>query len=435
MNKLRLPLTAQLELTYECNYRCQHCYLLDSERNDQKAESPDEKVMEIARRLVGAGVFNVILTGGEPLTRPDLLKRLIGYLDSQRVNVMVNTNLSLLTEDMLQCFLEHHVRNILVSCPSGLPGEYNEITKTHSAKVFERKLRMLSASGQRYSINMVVNQLNKHSVIATAMFVKSCGCHNFGATPMALNPLYPRKDLLLSKEEVRQLLTDLKWIHEELGMNIDVMEALPKCAIPDEMVRDDIYFTKRKCQAGITVCAVSPDGDVRPCTHNTRSYGNILDTPLEDIWDSMREWRDMSLVPAGCKKCKLLARCQGGCRINALTMHGRMDADDIWTQHDHECPMVKVPEVKDLSAEMELAVTPAGLRVRPEKDGMFMVCGSNGRQAAYVSGEVVKLLDLIQEAGKMSVSEIAALGDMKPTDNQVQEILRHLTGRRILRRA
>lgn len=433
MNKLKLPLTAQLELTNECNHRCQHCYLLESKWEAQAAESPDEKVKEIARRLADK-VPNIILTGGEPMRRPELLKWLVGYLDSRGVNIMVNTNLTLLTEDIVQCFLDHNVRNVLVSCPSGYPDEYNEITRTRLAGVFERKLRMLSASGQRYSINMVVNQLNKDSVVATAMFVKSCGCRNFGATPMALNPLYPRKDLLLSNDEVRKLLTELKWIHEELGMNIDVMEALPKCAIPDEMVREDLYFTKRKCQAGITVCAVSPDGEVRPCTHNTRSYGNILGTSLEDIWASMAEWRDMSLVPDGCKKCKLLARCQGGCRINALTMHGRLDADDIWTQHEHECPAVKVPEVKDLPGDAVLEVTPAGLRVREENDGMYMVCGSNGRQAAFVSAEVVKLLDLVRESGKMTVSEIAALGDADPADMHVQEILRHLTGRRILRR-
>ena len=125
--KLSLPITAQLEITDNCNFRCRHCYLLDSCNRKQSKEDYNI-VMRTAELLAENKVFNIILTGGEPLSRPRLLKELICYLTSHNVNVGVNTNLSLLTPDILESFEKHKIRSILVSCPSGKKSEYEQLT-------------------------------------------------------------------------------------------------------------------------------------------------------------------------------------------------------------------------------------------------------------------------------------------------------------------
>ena len=133
--QLTLPTTVQLEITENCNFRCQHCYRLeDAERHF--SDNPDDKVMEIARRLAKDQVYNIILTGGEPMTRPDLLMNLTTYLSEHGCNVNVNSNITLLTDPIIENFIKTDVRNILVSCPSGNPDEYNLITRSKAFSSF-----------------------------------------------------------------------------------------------------------------------------------------------------------------------------------------------------------------------------------------------------------------------------------------------------------
>ena len=388
--------------------------------------------MKIAQILAEEQVYNIILTGGEPFTRPELLMNLTSYLSSKGCNVNINSNITLLTEKLIENFIETDIRNILVSCPSGYSDEYNTITKTKAFEVFGKKLCMLNEAGIHNSVNMVVNRLNKDSVRMTAEFVKSCGSTRFGATPMSLNPLYPRKDLLLTNEEVRELLYTLKNINDELGMDIDVMEALPKCAIPKEFVTDGLFFTKRKCQAGLSTAAISSNGNVRPCTHNPKSYGNILETPLREIWKSMASWRDTTYIPEDCMKCSLLSNCHGGCRINALTLNGNLKSNDIWMTHKISQEEITWQQfVSKLKPETKVRLLRVEWKFRKETDDYTLIFGRNGRQIAMVNDEVLALMDNIGN-NAMSVAEIAAMGDANPDDKNLHKVLNYLISRRIM---
>ena len=61
------PLSALLELTYACNWRCVFCY--NPRHHDKRRLDGDEwrVVIDDLREL---GTLNVTLTGGEPLTHP-----------------------------------------------------------------------------------------------------------------------------------------------------------------------------------------------------------------------------------------------------------------------------------------------------------------------------------------------------------------------------
>jgi radical SAM protein with 4Fe4S-binding SPASM domain len=248
---------------------------------------------------------------------------------------------------------------------------------------------------------------------------------------MALNPLYPRKDLLLTVDEVRDMLRTLVRVEKELGLEIDVMEALPKCVIPEELVSQGVFFTKRKCQAGITVCAVSSRGDVRPCTHNPKSYGNLLERDLKEIWKDMSAWRRMDFVPDECRECKLVASCHGACRINALTMNGSLKGRDIWTQKPVDEMRLFNPPI-DLRPETRVRLVKCKMKTRPETDGYTLVCGRNGRQVTVVNDEVVKLINILGDK-EVTVADIAKMGDVDADNPKVKSVIRHLINHKLMK--
>ena len=75
----------------------------------------------IARIIVENKIYSVALTGGEPLTKPDLLFRLLSYFIKNDVNPSINTNLLLLDQRIIDKLKKLVAGGLLVSCPSSDP--------------------------------------------------------------------------------------------------------------------------------------------------------------------------------------------------------------------------------------------------------------------------------------------------------------------------
>jgi len=62
---------------------------------------------------------------------------------------------------------------------------------------------------------------------------------------------------------------------------------------------------------------INANGETHACFHETKSYGNVLDIGLSGVWKNLQMWRDNSLLPEDCKKCKWNHWCEGACRVYA----------------------------------------------------------------------------------------------------------------------
>jgi MoaA/NifB/PqqE/SkfB family radical SAM enzyme len=158
---LSLPTQIQLEITDKCNLRCPHCFNYDTcsyGTNDSKDLSVSE-MDSIARIIVENEIFSVVLTGGEPLTKPDLLFRLLAYFIQNDVVTSINTNLLLLDQSIIDRLLKLVAGGLLVSCPSSDPKMYRKMTGGGDYSVFKRKLELLVESGVSFSVNMGVYKM------------------------------------------------------------------------------------------------------------------------------------------------------------------------------------------------------------------------------------------------------------------------------------
>ena len=426
---LSLPLTAQLEITDFCNHRCVHCYNLDSAvENRPSRKVSDETVLACAQKLVDNNVFSVIVTGGEPLIKKELTKKVIRLLKENNTRVSLNSNLTLVDDDFIGFLKEQNV-GVLTSCPSGIASSFSRLVGIDNYGIFETNIKKLVAAGVRFTVNMVVTKDNLHEVRTTAEKMKTLGCKSFAATPMGLNVGYPRLDLPLSVDEVRGVVADLLWIEENLKMKVDILEALPKCVFPEEVLKGKHHFLNRKCQAGRTVIAVSCNGDVRPCAHNPFSYGNILQEELRDIWQKMREWRSMQYIPEECKDCTWLNRCNGGCRTSAKVFNGDWNKKDMWCTGKLTTipPTLGKPKI-DLNPETRLRIAD-NIRIRQEGEDAFLIYNKEDDVYFMVNQAYYDYILSLKERKEFLISDLCDIQDY----DRILDVCSSLINKRVLK--
>ena len=68
-----IPVSGTFELTPRCNLNCKMCYIHMSEKEQCAAgkELTTKQWIDIGEQAVSQGMVYLLLTGGEPLIRPD----------------------------------------------------------------------------------------------------------------------------------------------------------------------------------------------------------------------------------------------------------------------------------------------------------------------------------------------------------------------------
>ena len=61
------PTVVNLEITEICNVKCRHCYNFWRDESMGQSSLDVKKFDKIIDRIIEAGVFDVVLTGGEPM--------------------------------------------------------------------------------------------------------------------------------------------------------------------------------------------------------------------------------------------------------------------------------------------------------------------------------------------------------------------------------
>lgn len=179
MSSLTRPLTAQLEVTDRCNLRCRHCYHLEFDSKCKSRDLPDAQVMLMAEKIAEAGVFSMVITGGEPLVRKNLTKCLIKYFKDCNMHVSLNTNLLLLDQETLEYVMSCHLDGMLISCPSLNVDTYRFMTGGGNLTRFLQNTELVIANKQHFAINMVVNRHNFHDIRETAKGCADLGVERF----------------------------------------------------------------------------------------------------------------------------------------------------------------------------------------------------------------------------------------------------------------
>lgn len=70
MKKLR---NASLDITYDCNFRCLHCYNSSGEHYNKRVELSDEELLRVGKEIAALEPDTLCLCGGETLLRKEMI--------------------------------------------------------------------------------------------------------------------------------------------------------------------------------------------------------------------------------------------------------------------------------------------------------------------------------------------------------------------------
>ena len=283
MAKLHNPATMQWELTTECNHDCVHCYNYwrkDFEKiADLSRSKTEQEYLEIAKRIVKIKPVAVTLTGGEPLLVFNEIKSSLEYLQKNNIFVTINTNATLLTDEMCK-YLKNRRVHLFVSFPCAEPEVCDIITnRSGSFSRITKSLDLAYSFGVDFVCNVVVSKQNIDYVEKTVDFlVENYRLDYISLTRVAkpINSDDSFNSWLLNHDDINRLLDiSVKKTKEYKGLTIGTACPYTPCSINSQDAFD-LFGYQKLCTAGKTSFAIDIDGNFKACPRDSRHYGNIL---------------------------------------------------------------------------------------------------------------------------------------------------------------
>jgi AdoMet-dependent heme synthase len=338
------PLSVYLGVTNVCNLRCIYCSAESGEAYPN--ELTTDEMFRLIDELHEAGVFEVTITGGEPLMRRDIFE-VIGRLKGHGLTVEMISNAILITQRTAQRLAELDLHEIRISLDATSP-DINDATRGENAfSGTYRGIRNLLDQGIRPGILVTVNRFNYNQLsnIAQTLKAENVKYVSFNMISAVGRGVCSYPVLTLDGQQLSEAVDSLRKLRADPEYSSFVGEDLLHWyKLPEKLESYKRALEKgaarRKanmlpCGAGKTMVSIQANGWVIPCNKFTGyRCGNIREDSFLNIWNNERTRRIRGLANKpvseahGCGSCDYNSICAGGCRAEAYLHYGDIEAPD-----------------------------------------------------------------------------------------------------------
>lgn len=170
----RIPIVGSVELTLQCNMRCKHCYL-DNVHDGVPGlrELTVDEYKGIFSQLAEAGTLWLLLTGGEPLSRPDFTEI---YLAAKRQGFILTlfTNGTLITPEIADLLADWRPFQVEITLYGLTQETYERVTGIPGSHAkCMRGIELLHDRGVPFNLKTIAMTLNIHELKGMKAFADS----------------------------------------------------------------------------------------------------------------------------------------------------------------------------------------------------------------------------------------------------------------------
>ena len=347
------------ESTIKCNLTCAHCRRVETDAASPSDMSTGEAI-DMIDQLAGLGDEQgfmpvLVFSGGEPLCRDDIFE-LIRHAGERGLRLALASNGTLIDAAVAEKIKDAGVDRVSISLDGATSEVHNKLRRLEGS--FEDALRgvgHLKKAGVPFQINVTITRHNAgqlDDVFALAERLGAVAVHLFMLVPVGCGEEFAAEDML-SAEEYEEMMVRVAKLEVSQEMQVKVTcgphyeRVVRQAGLRKEAHRADmpacahgegkgghpggkVVHSSKGCLAGVSVIFVGHQGDVFPCGYLPVNCGNILRTPLTDIWGGSEElanMRDTSRLGGKCGVCGYRDIC-GGCRARAYSATGDYMAEE-----------------------------------------------------------------------------------------------------------
>lgn len=325
--ELNAPLHIHWEITNKCNFNCIQCY----QQNDKVRDNlSDRDLMNIAKKIVDAGVFQVSVSGGEPFLVKNIVE-ILTYLKENNVDLVVCSNGSYLKDEHIDVMKNYKIP-IQISLDSSFEEKNNKIRGNEQAfSLAISCIKKLINNNIEVSLAFCATKYNYLDIEGVTEL-----CFKLGIQRLVIGEVLPvyggfnYENLLFEEETYAEFLRCIKILQEKYS-NIDIF-------VNSEwgFLYSDICG-HAPCTALDRDFAILHNGYVTPCPfiRNPNYFlGNLLKMDVSTIWKKGKETAFYKAKHLGCSdKCKYYISCLGGCKAQLANTNGQIE------RKDPRCPL------------------------------------------------------------------------------------------------
>ena len=274
-----IPFSCVLELTYKCNLKCLHCYVI----KDNKKELTTKQFFNVLNQLKDLGTLYLTISGGEPLVRKDFFE-ITEYAKKNNFALRIFTNATLINSKIADKIKKLKPIAVEVSL-YGLGKTHDEITQVKGS--FRRAvngIKLLTKRGVNVLAKCTLLRQNIYEIWELKRFVEKdlkIKMRGIGGG-LALSPCDDG-----NLRPLNYLPTDeqLKWYMEEEKKLL--LRRTRKKKLKPQSPNPNFNL----CGAGITAINITPYGEVNPCVQIRTKNKITKNRTIRDIWENGREFK------------------------------------------------------------------------------------------------------------------------------------------------
>lgn len=334
------------ELTRSCNLACSHCRA-SAERGPYPNELSTGEVLRVMDEMGSFSKPVVILTGGEPLLRPDVFD-VCRYGSDEGFRMVMATNGTLITEKAVQKMKAAGIQRVSVSLDGPTAETHDAFRRvTGSFEGALQGIEILKRGGIEFQINATITQMNLHlvpDILRLAVDLGAVAHHIFLLVPTGRGT--ELRDQEISPQDYEKVL---HWLYEQrdhVRLQLKATCAPHYYRILRQRAKQEgkkvtskeygLDAMTRGCLGGIRFCFISNTGQVQPCGYLELDCGNVRVRSFQEIWASsevFRNLRNMNGYKGKCGTCEFRRVC-GGCRARAYEISGDYMAEEPYCVYE-----------------------------------------------------------------------------------------------------
>lgn len=276
----KAPISCYIACTDKCMYHCWHCSASRFMQNSgEGTDYSTEQLLYAVKKLQELGVGIIGFTGGEPLLRKDL-EEVISTIDDTSISFVFSTGYHLSYERA--CALKKAgLFGIAISIDTPIQEEHDSMRNYDGA--FKEAIKALQYAKRAglYTMSQTVctrELMNSGKIFTLAKYLKDIGVDEMRIMePIPCGELSKNRSAVLSKREQDRL----KKIHIYFNHN----KKYPKTSVFPYTESEEQFG----CGAGVQHSYLDSSGNFGPCDFMCKTYGNIFEEDIKEIWQRMHK--------------------------------------------------------------------------------------------------------------------------------------------------